>query len=221
MASESYHRVASTNWLAVFVSTAFCACAGLVTFRHMDEVAQEAAPLTESEASLPSTNPATENADGSPQHAPADEQWNEVRLGSISLKLPGEPQPDSTTGWFDHYPKVERLDAFRVPVEHRKSHVQVSVVRNTQGKISINAAAKGAKQGIDTDFGGVTTIFPFEFREFQTRHLTARPVNLDELTRLHCYLVIHNNEMLILSVTGHDKHPQRLAHQILRTVVAN
>jgi hypothetical protein len=147
-----------------------------------------------------------------------EEQWQQLALGPFSVQLPGSPHPDETTGWFDRYAKVTRTHAYRLPVTHRQSHIRISTIHYEKGKISLNAAALGAKQAIEAEFPGVTTVQPFTFRDLDARQLTTRPVDLADLTRQHSYLLIHGSDMLILSVRGHDQHPNRLAHQILRTV---
>ena len=217
MASSGYHSARSTNWLAILAGTAFCAGAVFVMARHLDQAVGEAIVDNEPELAMP-LSPVETTPVQTEALSREEENWQEMKLGSISLQLPGTPREDPKPGWFDRYTKVTRPHAYSIPVEHRQSHIRVSSINYSTGNISITAAALAAKHGIEAEFSGVTTIYPFEFRNLSARHISARPVDVDDLTRLHAYLIIHKNEMLILSITGHDKHPNRLAHQILRTI---
>jgi hypothetical protein len=147
-----------------------------------------------------------------------EEGWDRIKVGSLTLELPGEPLADTKPGWFSRYEKAQTIDAFRVAVDHRQCHVRVSAIKYSKGQISLNAAALAAKYGMDSELRGVTTIFPFDFRDLPARQLNSRPIDLDDLSRMHSFLILHDNEMLILTVNGLDQHPSRLAHQILRSV---
>jgi|GEM_PF-2485648 len=219
MSASGYRPRSSTNWLAVLAGTAFCAGAAVVMSRHLDDTAGKT--IAEPQPELATANPSstTDPIQTPPTPLPSEQEgWTERQLGSISLQLPGEPTPDEKPGWYDCYASVTRLHAYSIPVEHRQSHIRVSVIRYAKGNISLDGAALAAKRGIEAEFSGVTTVLPFNFRDLPSRQVVSRPVDLADLTRQHTYLLINKNEMLVLSVTGYDQQPNRLAHQILRTV---
>lgn len=218
MATTAHHRAASTNWMAVLAGLVFCTGACLVVARYLDEVMRDVPAHQESELALPLSSIVHESPPRPTPLSREEENWNRVTLGSFSLELPGIPRDDQQPGWLDHYDGVERLAAYALPVEHRQCHVRASAIHYGKGRISLHAASLAAKHGIETEFRGVTTILPFDFRDLPSRHLASRPVNVDEFLRQHTYLVIHGQEVLLLCVKGHDTHPSRLAHQILRTV---
>ncbi len=227
MSASGYRPRSSTNWLAVLAGTAFCAGAAFVMAKHLDEAVGTSIadfppePARPPSPAFPISAPATSSAVpiSTPTPLPPEEEgWHQQQLGSISLQLPGDPTEDEKPGWYDRYANVTRLHAYSIPVEHRQSHIRVSVIRYAKGNISLDAAALAAKRGIEAEFSGVTTVLPFNFRDLPSRQVVSRPVDLEDLTRQHTYLLINKNEMLVLSVTGYDQQPNRLAHQILRTV---
>ncbi|MDE0827319.1 MAG: hypothetical protein OSA48_11020, partial [Akkermansiaceae bacterium] len=60
-----------------------------------------------------------------------------------------------------------------------------------------SVAAQAANSGMGTEFPGVTTIYPFDFRKFEARHISTRRVDLDD----HARLARHPQ--------GRDAHPHR------------
>lgn len=217
MSSKSATSTRSTAWLWIVTVLALIAIAAFLMSKKIDSAVGNVIEEQEPQLGLPLQEIIHEKP-VSKALSREDESWDKIKMGSISLELPGDPTEDPKPGWFSSYTKVQTLAAYRVPVEHRLSHVRVSAIRNSSGKISIKAAALAAKHGMDSELSGTTTIFPFNFRNLPGRHISSRPLDADDDTRMHTYLVINNDEMLILTITGHKQHPSRLAHQILKTI---
>ena len=127
--------------MAIFAGLFFCTGAVFVLAGYLEEAMGEALEKQEPELSMPLSPVVFEKEPPPVPLSREEEGWQQLTLGSFRLQVPGSPREEDKPGWFDRYEKVTRLHAYSLPVEHRKCHLRFSVIRYSQGRISLNASA--------------------------------------------------------------------------------